>query len=323
MNFMTLKDLNNTINKNIQKIPKDVDLVVGIPRSGLFIANLIALYLNLPLTDINSLLDEKIYESGSTKKNNNWINNIKSARKILVVEDSSATGKSLNNFKEQIKKFKYKDKIVLLTIYVTNETKKMTDIYFEICELPRMFEWNYMHHKGVINACFDIDGVLCEDPTEKQNDDGEKYIDFIKNAPVRIVPTFTIGCLVTSRLEKYRDITEEWLKRNNIKYQQLIMMNLESKEERQKSGNHAEFKALNYKKMKNMNIFIESNEYQAKEIARISKKTVFCVDTQEKFDENIFIKTKNNLKKNTKKIIKSLLPTPVIKILKKIIKRRK
>ena len=36
---------------------KNVDLVVGIPRSGMLPANLIAMYLNKPFTDINSFLE--------------------------------------------------------------------------------------------------------------------------------------------------------------------------------------------------------------------------------------------------------------------------
>ena len=54
LNFITISMLNNTIYKNINKIPKDVDLIVGIPRSGLLVANLLALYLNIKLTDIET-----------------------------------------------------------------------------------------------------------------------------------------------------------------------------------------------------------------------------------------------------------------------------
>ena len=57
MNFRTINDSNNLISKNLDKIPKDIDLIVGVPRSGLFVANLIALYLNLPLTDFDSFLN--------------------------------------------------------------------------------------------------------------------------------------------------------------------------------------------------------------------------------------------------------------------------
>ena len=54
LNFITISMFNNTIYKNINKIPKDVDLIVGIPRSGLLVANLLALYLNIKLTDIDT-----------------------------------------------------------------------------------------------------------------------------------------------------------------------------------------------------------------------------------------------------------------------------
>lgn len=312
MNFITYNNLNNLIYNNLSKIPNDVDLIVGLPRSGMLIATMISLYLNLPLTDIDSLLNDKIYESGITKKNSKWIKKIEEARKILVVEDSSNTGTSIQKFKDQISNYKYKDKIILLTVFVTKETKKLTDMYFEICSMPRLFEWNYIHHIGVENACFDIDGVLCDDPTEEQNDDGEKYVDFIKNAKVKLKPTFTIECLVTNRLEKYRKETEEWLKKNDIKYNKLIMSPFENKEERIRNNSYGSFKAKLYKKMLKCNIFVESSKTQAIEIARISKKAVFCIENQ------TFYKP-SNLEKSKEKI-KKIIPIRIKKIIKKILK---
>ena len=263
MNFRSVSDLNCLINKNINLIPKDVDLIIGIPRSGLLAATLISLQLNLPLADTAALLNGTIFDSGITKNKNNWINSIEEARKILVVEDSSISGASLESFKKSIENFKYKDRIIILTIYVTEFTKKYTDLYFEVCTPPRMFEWNYFHHSGIINACFDIDGVLCQDPTEEENDDGDKYINFIRNVTPRIIPTKKIGYIVTSRLEKYRSDTEYWLKKNNIEYDQLIMLDLPSKEERQRLGNHGSFKGNIYRKLRKSNLFIESNRKQA------------------------------------------------------------
>ena len=77
------------------------------------------------------------------------------------------------------------------------------DIYFKICEQPRMFEWNYMHHWALEYVCMDIDGVLCEDPSVYQNDDGKNYYDFLINAIPKIIPTQKVGKLVSCRLEKY------------------------------------------------------------------------------------------------------------------------
>ena len=50
MNFRTVSDLTKTIMKKIDIIPSDIDLIVGIPRSGLLVANYIALLLNKPIT---------------------------------------------------------------------------------------------------------------------------------------------------------------------------------------------------------------------------------------------------------------------------------
>lgn len=59
----------------------------------------------------------------------------------------------------------------------------MVDIWFEICNHPRMFEWNYMHHWGK------------------------------KNAKPKFAPTKTIAKLVSTRLEKYRNETKQCLKK--------------------------------------------------------------------------------------------------------------
>lgn len=44
MQYRTLADLSNLIRKNIYKVPHDIDLVVGIPRSGMLPANIIAMF---------------------------------------------------------------------------------------------------------------------------------------------------------------------------------------------------------------------------------------------------------------------------------------
>ena len=196
----------------LYKIDDSIDLIVGVPRSGMLVANLIALYLNKPLTDIDSFLNGKIYSSGSTKNLKRNINDFSEVKRVLIVEDSSNSGKSIAKAKEKLKSFSNKYDIIYFAMYVTNESKKNVDIYGRIVENPRIFEWNFMHHSILNRACVDIDGVLCFDPTSEQNDDGEKYIDFILNAVPKFKPTQRIKYIVTSRLEKYRKYTEEWLK---------------------------------------------------------------------------------------------------------------
>ena len=45
-------------------------------------ASIISLHLNLPLTDIYSFLEDKIYTSCTTKVRDNWIKKVSEARKI-------------------------------------------------------------------------------------------------------------------------------------------------------------------------------------------------------------------------------------------------
>lgn len=80
---------------------------------------------------------------------------------------------------------------------------------------------------------------------------------------------------MTSRLEKYRKETEEWLSKHGVKYKKLYMYN-GTAEERKKLGLHADFKAGIYKQIKDSNVFIESNPGQAKRIAELTKKNVIC-----------------------------------------------
>ena len=96
MNFRTYEDLANILNNNLHKIPSDVDLVVGIPKSGLMVASMISLYLNLPLSDLDLLLSDSMYASGTTKVKKTWISKPSDARKILIVDDGSISGTALN-----------------------------------------------------------------------------------------------------------------------------------------------------------------------------------------------------------------------------------
>lgn len=301
MEYRSINDLNNLIVKSLYKIPRDVDLVVGIPRSGLFAANLIALYLNIPFTDIDGFVNGRIIDTGERYKRSNGfkdINDINNFKKILVVDDSVSSGKSLREVKEKIKKAGMSLDVLYFTVYISSESKRMVDIYLQVCKMPRVFEWNIMHHSVLSKSCVDFDGVLCPDPTEEENDDGKRYREFILKTPPLFLPTVKIKYLVTCRLEKYRKETEEWLAGKNVDYEKLIMMDLPSKEERVRLSNHAQFKADIYRKTKTK-LFIESCDKQAVDIANLSGKCVYSLESKDMIYPGSFIAKKKVLFKNS------------------------
>ena len=311
MEFVTIADLNKDIIKNLYKIPQDIDLIIGIPRSGLFLGSIIALYLNKQLTDIDSFIENRIYEVGNTKNTKNNISSANEAKKILVVDDSVDSGFAIQQAKEKLQNLNKNIKIIYLAGYVRFGTKNLVDIYFREVNDDRVFEWNYMHHSILNNVCCDIDGVLCEDPTFEENDDGKKYKEFILNAKPKFIPSREIGCLVTSRLEKYRKETEYWLRKNSIKYKSLYMMDNTTSKERMLLCNHGKFKAEIYKKVNNK-LFIESNIKQAEEIANLTGKFVFCIENQKFYSGSKFNKIqdhyKNYIERRIKNVLKQILP---------------
>lgn len=271
MNYRNIRDLNEVILKKLSIIPRDIDLIVGVPRSGMLPANLLALYLNRPYTDIHSFINGHIYKAGARGQ----FFDIKAFKKILVVDDSVASGSALKECKENLKHLETQFDIRYCAVYVIPGKEKSVDFHFETVPLPRYFQWNILNHTTLEKACFDIDGVLCADPLPEQNDDGEKYIDFVLNAQPLFIPGSKIGTIVTSRLEKYRKQTETWLKANNIRYNELVMLDLPDMAARQKANNHGAHKAKAYAS-KPYVLFVESEYNQAVEINRLTKKPVLC-----------------------------------------------
>lgn len=271
MNFRNLSDLNQTILKGIHMIPRDFDLIVGVPRSGMLPANLLALYLNLPYTDLHSFINGHIYKAGERGQ----YFDIAQFKNILVVDDSVSSGSAMKKCKDSLAHLESKFNLKYAAIYVLPGKQNTVDYSFETVGIPRYFQWNIFNHSTLDKACFDIDGVLCVDPTPEQNDDGPKYRDFILNATPLYIPKAKIGALVTSRLEKYREETEIWLKNNGIKYDKLVMLDLPNAKARQKANNHGGHKAKEYKD-NYYNLFFESELHQAIEINRITQKPVFC-----------------------------------------------
>ncbi len=271
MNYRNIRDLNNIILKKLSIIPRDFDLIVGVPRSGMLPANLLSLYLNRPYTDIHSFMNGHIYKAGARGQ----FFDIKQFKKILVVDDSVASGAALQECKENLKELSAQFDIKYCAVYVIPGKEKSVDYYFETVPLPRYFQWNILNHTTLEKSCFDIDGVLCADPLPEQNDDGERYIDFILNAPPLFIPGSKIGTIVTSRLEKYRKETEQWLKANNVKYNDLVMLDLPDMAARQKANNHGGHKAKAYM-AKPYVLFVESELNQAIQINKIARKPVLC-----------------------------------------------
>ena len=274
MQYRTIKNLSDLIRKQLWRIPHDIDLVIGLPRSGMLPASMIALYLNKRFTDVDSFVNGHIYGTGWTRTVYMKESPIK---KVLVVDDSIYSGKSITQAKEKLVGFEDIE-FIYFSVFSRSESSNFVDIYCEIIDDERIFEWNLFHHYKLASTCMDIDGVLCCDP--EIDDDGEKYMDFLNTAKPLFIPTAPVDTLISCRLSKYRSQTENWLKCNNINYSNLVMLDLPNRETRIKWGKYGEFKG-EYYRQSNDSLFIESSLFQAVTIAQISHKPVICIENNE------------------------------------------
>ena len=282
MNYKSITDLNFDTRRFAQESLPDVDLVVGIPRSGLLAANLLCLHLNVPMTDVDRLCESRLIDTGERYTEDHSFRDLDS---VLVVDDSVNSGSQMTETRNRLEKQDFPFDLSYAAIYISSRGRKYVDHWAEFVPRPRVFEWNVIHHPMLNDACVDIDGVLCRDPTKAENDDGKRYREFLSTVEPTIVPDQRIGHLVTNRLEKYRPETEEWLDKHGVQYDELVMMDLPSKEARQKRGNHAQHKANVYDST-DATLFIESEPRQAKEISRRTARPVLCYETMEMIQPN-------------------------------------
>ena len=279
MHYRSISDLNGDIVNWITRLPKDLDLIVGIPRGGLLVANLLAVHLNLPLTDLDGLLEKRVISGGGRL---NRPVSLPSTRplKILVVDDIVWTGAQLEIAREKIALAELPHDIQYGVVYLHPYSAALVDHYYEKLPGNRLFEWALLHNQYLTDACMDIDGILCRDTTRSEDDDGDNYRRFLSTVEPEFKPTWPVGWLVTSRLEKYRDLTEDWLERHNIAYEELIMLDVETAKERRRTNASPQFKADVYQRT-GAKIFFESSLTEATEIANKSGRPVYSMETRQ------------------------------------------
>lgn len=268
-------DLNRSILANLHRLDRSkFDVVVGIPRSGMIPASILATQLQLPLSDVESLARGMVYErSGKPAK---------AGERVLLVDDTVNHGTAM---KRAVARIIHKaPKITRFCVYGPYRgIEGLVDIVCETVQGPRAFEWNLAKHRRLPRWGFDFDGVLCRDPTKEENDDGPLYLKFMREAEPLFLPKRPIGHIVTGRLEKYRGETEEWLKRHGVEFEAMHMTPFHSKAERMSAmkfaGGRGGWKSVIVKEL-GVELFLESCPKQAGIIAREAGVPVWCTRTQ-------------------------------------------
>jgi len=261
----------------IKTFPERYDLVVGVPRSGMFIASLIALKLGKGLTTPELLVEGKYWHSNFVKDRAP----ITSDTHVLLVDDAMDTGRAMTRAMQQIRSVNSDIKVSRACLIVREEAIPDVDLYFKVIPAPRVYEWNILHRKiasywGHGRLAVDMDGVLCANCPPGVDQDEKLYLEWITAANPYLIPAFEIDAIVTSRLEKYREATEDWLRKHNVLYKKLYMWDVASKDERK--GKFAKYKIDELLRIK-PDMFWESSAEQSEAIWKKTGIPTLCIDT--------------------------------------------
>jgi len=288
MKYVTLADLAHTIRANFRKVPHDVDFVLGVPRSGVICGSIIAEFLNVPLVDVDSFCfgasptgGRRLAfhrESGSAKP------------RVLVVDDTIFTGGSMRQAHEKLDILSDQFDFIYMAVYLEGPCADV-DVWLEDirgqmgpeCRFA-LYEWNIFHHtlRLMTRCLYDLDGVLCVEPPDER--DTAAYERYLPEAVPLFVPTQEIGGIVSYRLRKYEDVTRQWLDAHDVRYNALTMYDAESYEERANGyQSPAHYKAEAYRMRPDALLFVESSDWQSREIAKMTGRPVYCVESNKMY----------------------------------------
>jgi len=139
MNYKSISDLNDDTRQFVQEYLHDIDLVVGIPRSGLLAANFLCLHLNVPMTDVDRLCENRLIDTGERYAEDPSFRDFDS---VLVVDDSVRTGSQMTETRNRLAKHDFPFDLSYGAVYVSSRGHEHVDHWGEIVSMPRVFEWS-------------------------------------------------------------------------------------------------------------------------------------------------------------------------------------
>lgn len=278
--FVTSAQLQEDVKLLCGKIPPDVTAIAGVARSGLAVATMVSMYLHLPMVTIRQTMGDVVATGNGWRIGGN--RHVDPQRqKVAVIDDTVMTGNSFSALDPLLKK-EFKD-YVRCAVYVNPKAKVKPDIWAIDLGWPHLLEWNLFNSVLSPNMAVDFDGILCRDCAPHQDDDGEQYLNFIRNAtPLYMARKVPIPLIVTARIRKYREETLKWLDRHGIKVNKLIMHPAETLAERHRDD-IAAYKAKRFDSWAKRHravppplAFVESQDWQARKIHQITGRMTIC-----------------------------------------------
>ncbi len=274
--YVSLAQRGRDIQKLVSMLPVSTSRIIGIARSGLAVATDVAMLMHRPLSSFDQ-------QTGTlTDLGRGWrlTGHVQDTGPVVIIDDTVMTG---NSFKQVLPILReVHPTAVSAAIYVNPAAEIKPEIWVRDLKHPHILEWNLFNSVMTPQCAFDMDGVLCEDCTPEEDDDGPRYAEFLRDVrPKFYVRRVPLSLVVTARASKYEKQTRDWLARHGFSIEQLVMGPWKNPVERSRAD-IAQFKSDAFKKFSAQKrllkppMFVESDPSQAERIARLSGGVVVC-----------------------------------------------
>ncbi|MGD9712796.1 MAG: hypothetical protein AB7V46_12085 [Thermomicrobiales bacterium] len=270
--FITTQQLVADTLQLASTLPPEISAIIGVARSGMLPASVLATSLHLPLFALDQ-------ERGIVRSvGHGWRFRQYEARKgpVLVIDDTTGSGRSLRMTRQALVRCQScrtsENEKILASVYCNPDSPLKPDLWSVDLHLPHLLEWNFMNSIVTSVAAFDFDGILCHDAESGGEPGTPLYLP--RREPVHII---------TGRRERHRAVTLAWLKKWHVSVASLTMM--ANDDQREIAEYKAEavklFAATAHERPFGEAMYVESCPKQARRIAELSGVMVVCPLTRE------------------------------------------
>jgi hypoxanthine phosphoribosyltransferase len=206
VDFVTLDELAIWTREFVGQLTEDYDAVIGIPRSGLIVASIVATKLGRPLTT------PELYREGRF-----WTSRLLAPpdpaglRSVLLIDDSVDHGSTIEAAKARIEGENQQVRITTAALIAHRPAaRELVDLHHCVLPHPTIFEWNLMHAKAATDLSMSLEGVL-------DRRDG--------------IPAYAIDAVLARGRESERAAAAAWLRSRGVRYDELVMLEGRSRAE--------------------------------------------------------------------------------------------
>lgn len=273
----------------VEALPRRVRGIAGIPRGGMMAASYAASVLNVPLYALSPNGLVQLPSSGRRLNESDY------SGPMVILEDDVFSGITMHRLLDRVE-----GDVIRAAVYQWQNTYHPVDVCVRSFPCTWLCDWRFFNAGHWLNSrlATDFDGILCHDCSVEDDDDGPRYLNFLRNArPLHLIKPQPIPLLVTARREVYRSETESWLKNHGITVTRLAMGQWPSLAERTLEK-VIDLKAGEFERS-NLVFFVESCPHQAALIAARVPRPVICPATAQVFNPTKLIDFADLEKKET------------------------